>query len=54
MIPANYVRFMYIKFNDGETVYVKPHTWSVLDLNNVVDYYSVYLPEDAIELRLQG
>jgi hypothetical protein len=47
----NYVHMMYVRFDDDEVLYFKPHTFSLLDLNTVVDYYRVDLPKDAIELR---
>ena len=52
-MPANYTRVMYIKFDDGEIMYHKPFEFSLLheQWTNVWDYYSIYLPEDAIELR---
>ena len=53
-MPENYTRVMYIKFDDGEIMYHKPFEFSLLHdqlINRVLDYYSVYLPEDAIELR---
>ena len=51
MLPDNYVRVMYVKFDDGEVMYHRPHHFRILDLLSVVDYYSVYLPNDAFELR---
>ena len=53
-MPENYTRVMYCKFDDGEVLYFKPFSFSLLHdqlINRVLDYYSVYLPEDAIELR---
>jgi hypothetical protein len=47
----NYTHMMYVKFDDGETLYFKPHTFSVLDSSTVVDYYRVDVPKDGIELR---
>ena len=52
-MPANYTRVMYLKFDDGEIIYHRPFEFSLLheQWQNVCDYYSVYVPEDAIELR---
>ena len=49
--PENYVHMMYVRFDDGEVLYFKPHTFSLLDLNTVVDYYRVALPKGGMELR---
>jgi hypothetical protein len=51
MIPANYCHMMYVEFDDGETLYYKPHTVSLLELNDVRNMMRVTLPKDAIELR---
>ena len=51
MIPKDYVSMMYVKFDDGETMYYKPHTFSMLDICSVKDMHRVSLPKDAVELR---
>lgn len=51
MMPDNYVRVMYVKFDDGETMYHRPHHFRILDLLTVSDYYSVYVPVDSYEAR---
>lgn len=56
-MPENYTRVMYVKFDDGETMYFRPFSFSLLHdqmINHVIDYYSIYLPEDAFELRHCG
>jgi len=53
-MPDNYTRVMYCKFDDGEIMYFKPFSFCLLHdelVENVQDFYSVYLPENAIELR---
>ena len=51
MLPKGYVHMMYVKFDDGETMYYKPHTVSLIDICTVKDMCRVSLPKDAIELR---
>jgi hypothetical protein len=51
MIPKNYCHMMYVEFDCGETLYYKPHTFSLLELNDVRNMMRVTLPKDAIELR---
>ena len=51
-IPENYIRLMYVKFDDGEVMYHRPHFFRVLDLLTVSDYYSVYVPADGYEARM--
>ena len=51
MLPKDYIHMMYVKFDDGETMYYKPHTFSMLDICSVKDMCRVTLPKDAIELR---
>ena len=52
MLPKDYIHMMYVKFDCGETMYFKPHTFSMLDIcNSVTDMYRVSLPKDAIELK---
>lgn len=54
MMPDNYVRLMYVRFNDGEVMYHRPHMFRVLDLLDVSDYYSVYVPADSYEAKKAG
>lgn len=51
MIPKDYISMMYCEFDDGEVLYYKPHTVSILELLDVRQLYRVELPKDAIELR---
>lgn len=51
MIPQGYTHMMYVEFDDGEVLYYKPHTVSLLELNDVRNMQRVTLPKDAIELR---
>lgn len=51
MIPKNYCHMMYCKFDDGEVMYYKPHSFSLLDMLSVNTLMRVSLPKDAIELR---
>lgn len=51
MIPNGYVSMMYCEFDDGQTMYYKPHTVSLLEILDVKNLYRVQLPKDAIELR---
>jgi hypothetical protein len=54
MMPDNYIRLMYVRFDDGEVMYHRPHYFRVLDLLKVTDYYSVYVPNDGYEARQAG
>jgi hypothetical protein len=51
MIPKDYISMMYCEFDDGEVLYYKPHTVSLLEFLDVRQLYRVELPKDAIELR---
>jgi hypothetical protein len=42
---------MYCEFDDGEVLYYKPHTFSLLEFLDVKNLYRVELPKNAIELR---
>ena len=54
MMPDNYIRLMYVRFDDGEVMYHRPHYFRILDLLKVTDYYSVYVPNDGYEARQAG
>ena len=51
MRPEGYVHMMYCEFDDGEVMYYKPHTFSLIDICEVKNLHRVDLPKDAIELR---
>jgi hypothetical protein len=51
MIPKDYISMMYCEFDDGEVLYYKPHTFSLLEFLDVKNLYRVELPKNAIELR---
>lgn len=51
MLPQGYTSMMYVEFDDGEVMYYKPHTVSLLSLGVVKNMRRVQLPKDAIELR---
>lgn len=53
MMHANYIRLMYVRFKDGEVLYHRPFEFKLLDnaWDDVLDYYSVYVPEDGYEVR---
>jgi hypothetical protein len=51
MIPKDHVSMMYCEFDDGEVLYYKPHTVSILEMLDIKNLYRVVLPKDAIELR---
>lgn len=45
----NYERVMYIKYKDGKTTYVKPHSYSILPewRDEVFDYYEIFEPKGS-------
>ena len=51
MMPEGYISMMYCEFDDGEVLYYKPHTVSLIDICAVKNFHRVNLPKDAIELR---
>lgn len=53
-LPQDYIRLMYVRFQDGEVMYHVPHEFRILDLLSVTDYYSVYVPKDGYEAKKAG
>lgn len=51
MMPEGYIHMMYVKFVNGETMYFKPHTFSMLDMSSVDHMFRTSLPKDAPELK---
>lgn len=51
MLPKDYIHMMYCEFDDGEVMYYKPHSFSLLDILSVKNLCRVSLPKDAIELK---